>query len=392
METVLYIAELVIPEIQERYNFDSYSQAGYHKVTNIINSLMANDKKVVVISPLLPTGSPFIHRHPKRYSHPENDTDIITPRSFNIYNIMIINRLLLVLFTTIEVIKQILKEEINLVLYYNTMPSRAIPATIGSVFGNIPLVLEYEDGYFADSSTSWGLAIEIARAASSPWLDGAVCVNTPLAERAPTKNTVIFRGFPSVGLSKNLPNIECKNSNSIIMYAGKFDRLRGVDTYIDAIDRSCNEKCEFWVSGWGKEEEINRVEKKLELVDDSRIKFFGQLPFHEYRNRCIRADILINPQDPEHPRSKYTFPSKILDFLSSSSIVITTDMSDLKLKMSEILIIGGKDAESLSKTLNTTLEMSQTNISKKKEDGQKWINEHCDYERVGREIIALGSA
>lgn len=382
---------LITTEIEETYDINSHSQAGYHKISNIIHSILVNERQVVVISPLSVTESSFIHKAPQKYSHPENGATIIIPRLLNVYDISIINESFVIIFTTIEVFKQVVIKETSMILYYNQIPSSAIPATIGSIISNSSLILEYEDEYITTPSIIWKLALKFTRIISGPWIDGAICVNALLAERASTRNTMIFRGFPSVGLPEDLPHVECDKSNPIVMYAGKFDRLRGVHTYIDMIKNYNGKKCEFWISGWGKEEEIDRINQRLELMNDDRIKFFGQLPFSEYQKRCIQADVLINPQDPDHPQSQYTFPSKILDFLSSNSLVITTDMADLKSEMSDILIINGNSAESLSETLNITMKMDQTSIHKQKKNGQQWVRDHCVYERVGRNIIELGA-
>ncbi|WP_144924304.1 glycosyltransferase [Halorubrum salsamenti] len=392
MNTVLYVAMLITPEIEGTYNIDSYSQAGYHKISNIIDSLVANNKQVTVISPLSVTESSLIHRSPKKYTHPDNGVTIIVPRLLNVYEFSVINKLFLIIFTTGEVIKQIISDKIFMILFYNMVPSKAIPATIGSLISNTPLILEYEDGSFANRSIVGRLAIKSSRIISAPWVDGAICVNALLAKRAPTKNTIIFRGFPSVGLPEDLPTVEYDESKTVVMYAGKFDRLRGVHTYINMIEEYRGEKCEFWISGWGPEEEINKIEKEINLINNDDVTFFGQLPFSEYKRCCVQADVLINPQDPDNLLSKYTFPSKILDFLSSETIIITTDMADLKSEMSDVLIIDGKSPESLSKTLDHALKMDENSINRQKNNGQQWIRDHCDHKKIGQDIIRLGSS
>jgi glycosyltransferase involved in cell wall biosynthesis len=389
MGNVVYVSKFITEDIKEKYDISSVSQAGFHKISNIARSIRDNNKKVTIVSPILSGNPNFTHLEPDCFDYEEENIKIFTPRSFNLYDITVINQVMLALFTTTLIMRLVIRKDTEFILLYNFAPARAIPAITASVFGRLPLILEYEDGSFANSSGIMNIVYRLLSTVSKPYINGAVCVNHILAERAPTKNTIVFRGIPSVGLPKSLPNGNYDKPEAIIMYAGKFDRVRGVHKFIDVADEHNRDGCKYWISGWGAEDDVNKIRERINRLDNDKIRYFGELPFNEYRMRCVQADVLVNPQNPHHTLSKYTFPSKILDFLSSGSVVITTDMADLRSEMSDVVMISEYSTNSLAKKIDKVLAMNDKEMEKIKVKGQEWIIHHCDRERVGSKIIDL---
>ena len=72
------------------------------------------------------------------------------------------------------------------------------------------------------------------------------------------------------------------------------------------------------------------VISKKQLYDytqqDKRIHFGGVIPLSEVIEKEIQATILINPRPVDQEFTKYSFPSKIMEYMSSGTPVLTTKL------------------------------------------------------------------
>lgn len=105
-----------------------------------------------------------------------------------------------------------------------------------------------------------------------------------------------------------------------IMYSGLLSDITGVDIFLEAIKMNNNNKLRFIITGKGPfEEKIKELEKL-----DSRVIYYGYVDYKEYIRLLEKSDILINPRNMNLDQNKNNFPSKIMDYLASGRIIIST--------------------------------------------------------------------
>jgi glycosyltransferase involved in cell wall biosynthesis len=185
-------------------------------------------------------------------------------------------------------------------------------------------------------------------------------------------------------MPETLPNRDYADpDHTIIMFAGHFDPVRGIDRFLDVTAVLETEEIQFSISGTGREEEKQHVRDRVQRLDDARITYYGTLPWEEYRTRVISADILVNFQSPDAPISKYTFPSKLLDFMSAGKIVISTDISDLSEALGEELVIGGRTTDELVAAVSNTVERYRTADLETGHLARDWVEANCTHEYTG---------
>jgi glycosyltransferase involved in cell wall biosynthesis len=269
------------------------------------------------------------------------------------------------------------------VLAYNFLPQTTVPAMVAKVVYSVPVVLEYEDGHFVDTDRVRRTQSRLLRRAFAGRFDGAVCVNRPLAESLPIGNTVIVRGYPSVGMPEELPNPVADDDRTAVMFAGSFDPVRGVDWFVDVAEKVLAERDDvvFWISGYGGR--ADRVRQRTAGVDG--IRFFGTLPWEAYRARLAGADVFLNTQRPDRRISEYTFPSKILDFAVVGVPIVTTDMADLGQELDDVLVVDGRTPESVAETLSDVLKEYQR-FTEYGERAREWVSEECSAAAIGRRV------
>lgn len=97
----------------------------------------------------------------------------------------------------------------------------------------------------------------------------------------------------------------------IITYTGSLERRFGIHMLLSAIDNIPDERIRLRICGKGEmETEISRFSKK-----DKRIEWFGAVSPAEAARLQRESTILINPRQPFGEYTKYSFPSKLLEYM-----------------------------------------------------------------------------
>lgn len=146
-------------------------------------------------------------------------------------------------------------------------------------------------------------------------------------------------------------HINRQDEEVVLLYTGTLAKRYGIINLLKAFKEIPNKNFRLFISGDGDgKAEINEAIKV-----DSRIKYYGQLANSEILKMQSDADILVNPRLPDLEFTKYSFPSKTMEYLSSGTATImyrldgvpeeyypyfftpdTTSVEDLKSKILEI--------------------------------------------------------
>lgn len=104
-----------------------------------------------------------------------------------------------------------------------------------------------------------------------------------------------------------------KTQQKNVFYSGTLDSRYGILNLLDAFALINSDEYSLWLCGDGncKNEVIARSNV------DPRIKFFGQKPREWVLDLQRRATVLVNPRTSEGEFTKYSFPSKTIEYLVS---------------------------------------------------------------------------
>lgn len=111
--------------------------------------------------------------------------------------------------------------------------------------------------------------------------------------------------------------INCSKSNSPkrFFYSGMLFEKFGVKNMIDAFCQLTNPNLRLQVCGCGDLEEYI----KEKAAEDMRIEFLGMLPRTDVLELQSKATILVNPRQPVGDFTKYSFPSKTIEYMASGT-------------------------------------------------------------------------
>lgn len=158
------------------------------------------------------------------------------------------------------------------------------------------------------------------------YFSGLIVLSSRVAEDFyPGQPTLKMEG----GVNEDLVNRGNRRNPPVpgtIFYSGDLAVYCGVQLLLDAFALLEGEKYELWLTGRGPLQ--GTVEQAAK--HDPRIRYFGFVSRAEYLDMLEQAKVLVNPRLSSRPESPYNFPSKLLEYLASGRLVISTASSDLE--------------------------------------------------------------
>lgn len=155
-----------------------------------------------------------------------------------------------------------------------------------------------------------------------------------------------------------VPSVE-KEKEFIILYTGTLAKRYGVIKLLESFSKIENSNFRLWICGDGEgKQEIQKAS-----LTDKRIIYFGQVPFVKILELQKKATVLINPRAPEAEYTKYSFPSKIMEYLASGTPTILYKLQGIPEEYSNYcFLIDEKDPDGL---VNKILEVYRLPDSEK---------------------------
>ena len=158
------------------------------------------------------------------------------------------------------------------------------------------------------------------------------------------------------GIASKSQQIETKeNTKKTILYTGTLHQKFGVMNLVKAFSHIESPEYQLVICGIGDSEKAIREAAEI----DSRISFLGQLPRNEVLEWQKQATVLVNPRQNNEEFTKYSFPSKTMEYLSSGIPVVAYKLDGIPDEYDAyIQYVKDDSIESLKKKLIEVCELS----------------------------------
>ena len=146
-------------------------------------------------------------------------------------------------------------------------------------------------------------------------IDGFVLLSKHMVEKLPVfvKPWVVVEGIFNANDDSASP-ARMAAVDKTIFYSGSLDRRNGVMRLVQAFEKISHADYRLVLCGAGDtDSEIRKA-----AASDSRIDFKGQIPRTDVLALQKTATLLVNPRTPEGEFTRYSFPSKTMEYLASS--------------------------------------------------------------------------
>lgn len=152
-----------------------------------------------------------------------------------------------------------------------------------------------------------------------PHVDKYILLTEGMSERFSLKSEqyIVIEGISDLNDYENQSNV-IYTDVKYVFYSGTLAKRYGIRDLVDAFIEIAPERCELWICGDGDSKDYVKEKSKSE----SNIKYLGQLPRSEIIELQKNATVLVNPRAPEGEYTKYSFPSKVMEYMSSGRPVV----------------------------------------------------------------------
>ena len=206
---------------------------------------------------------------------------------------------------------------------------------------------------------------------------------------------VVIEGFLSSERISELKNISVKSENNkkIVMYSGSIYEEYGIKNLIEAFTLLDRNDCELHL--YGNTNMLDYINESISR--DSRIKYFGCINLNELLQKQKDAYILVNPRPTNEEYTKYSFPSKTLEYMATGNICVSTKLDGIPNEYDDYLnYFDDYDTNSICDKLNYLLDdKNYDELAKKAKKGAKFVeknkNDSVSVEKVKKMIDSKDS-
>jgi len=209
-------------------------------------------------------------------------------------------------------------------LWYGVVARRTLGMTTVVILTDPPGVVVPTDSALARFLK--GVDVDLVRAALAR-VDGVLALTEALAlDFAPGRPFFVLEGIQAAAdPSHDRANVRARlatetRSGASIVYAGGLSSAYGVDRLVEAVEDADVESLTLQILGKG--DLLSWVEGRAEA--GSRVLPPRFLPRPEVIETYGSADLLVQPRPVDQRISRYSFPSKLLEYMGSGTPVLTT--------------------------------------------------------------------
>jgi len=176
------------------------------------------------------------------------------------------------------------------------------------------------------------------------------------------------------------------HENKVVLYTGTLLRIYGVMNLVDAFEKANVSGSELWICGSGETAE----EIKARSVKNPSIKFLGLLPSDVAWRKQREATVLVNPRTSDGEYTKYSFPSKTLEYLLSGRPVIVNRLPGFPDEYGQYCIFPKDETvESLAECIKSVLSMSEEERSEIGKKGREFVIKEKNAQKQVSRIIDM---
>ena len=175
-----------------------------------------------------------------------------------------------------------------------------------------------------------------------------------------------------------------ENDTKKCLYAGLLDAEYGVKNMVDGFLLADIKNAEMHICGKGPyEDELKSIAEK-----DKRIIFHGSMINQAVVEMERECDLLVNPRPSSGEFTKYSFPSKILEYMSSGTATLATKLPGIPSEyFNYLLMINNDTSIGIAKAIEDALSLSKSELHSVGIKAQKWAHANKSHTKQGFRLL-----
>ena len=186
-----------------------------------------------------------------------------------------------------------------------------------------------------------------------------------------SKRHTVLEGIANVSFKESPTNpLEREDNKKRVVYTGTLTRVYGVMDLVNAFDYITEDNYELYICGEGetKEEIIQKCNQ------DHRIHYLGRVSREQSIQLQQSATILVNPRNNNDEFTKYSFPSKLMEYLASGRPILCYRLDGIPREYDSYLnYIHGNTSQNMATDIMSLCNLTETELNRIGEEGKQFV-------------------
>lgn len=197
------------------------------------------------------------------------------------------------------------------------------------------------------------------------------------------KPYIVIEGMVDIKMKESENKIENKDSTKIIVYAGGIFEEYGVRKLIEAFIKISGVDLRLYIYGSGEMEK----DMPLYMSKDTRIVYQGNVANSIVIQKQLEATLLINPRPSNSEFTKYSFPSKNMEYMVSGTPLVTTPLPGMPEEYKQfVYLFDDETIDGICTTIKILLSKSKDELHNFGYDAKQFVlnykNNHIQAQRI----------
>ena len=204
-------------------------------------------------------------------------------------------------------------------------------------------------------------------------MDGVVVLTEQMKNKfSDNLKKIVIEGIASTSDFDELSNIN-KSKEKFFLYSGTLDNRYGLKDLIDSYSKvSLEYNIKLYICGEGPDKKTVIQATK----NNPNIKYLGSLPRNEVLILQKQAILLINPRNDKNEFTKYSFPSKVLEYMSSGTPVLMYKLSGIPVEYFQYVYTIEDNVNSFTEMLIKISNLDSETLSEKGKLAKKFVEDY----------------
>lgn len=164
---------------------------------------------------------------------------------------------------------------------------------------------------------------------------------------------IVLEGHADVSMKQVENCLEEKYPKRVCLYAGSLMKIYGIENLVRGFVKAEIPNTELHIYGDG---DFRKELEELARENDS-VKYMGVAPNSDIVKAELKATLLVNPRPTNEDYTKYSFPSKNMEYMASGTPVLTTELPGMPEDHKPyVFFIKDETADGIAETLRNVLE------------------------------------
>lgn len=197
---------------------------------------------------------------------------------------------------------------------------------------------------------------------------------------------VVLEGHSDIAMKDVENKLEEKNPKKICFYAGTLRKIYGIESLVRGFLMADLPDTELHIYGDGD----FRVELEQLARKNESVKYMGIAPNSEIVQAELRATLLVNPRPTHEEYTKYSFPSKNMEYMASGTPVLTTKLPGMPKEYDEfVYLLEEESADGICRALTEILTSPAEELHKKGLAAKKFVMDEKNNSIQAKKVLDM---